>query len=844
MKRPYVIFIVLTIAAVNLSAPFAARRAGAQLRLAAGGKAGASRTAASANRCREIRTATQVGLANGRVSLRFDRTTGALVSLHNDLCRDEYLKSPGREGNPFRAYLDTTELPPPAVDPGWWGGKIEGSLGGRLLEAADCRLVSSSFHRQSGAGLLSLTLGSEPYGLEFALQVRLADGDDAIDCALTARNTGHAAHTLLMAFPHLTGLQIGPRRDTNLGLLLHSFGTPGAPAWTDSGGFYGREVTMQWQAVYDPTANEGFGFITMDPELRPKLLRRFAPSGMSALYLPAANLPPGASLRLPPARLIVHRGNWRVVARRYGDWFRHQFPPRRPPNWLRDVDLYVGPWIPDAKSVVEAQSHPQSGGFTSFRQMPQLYLNDQYDLKEWAQYNQGVFANPATYGAYMADGEYQLRTDLGGPQAMREGVAQLHRQGRRLIFYVAGNSVLRDSALLKGSDPQDWMLMDRPGHMYDIGYPNGISVCPGYGPWQDHLADVCKRLLRETGADGVRLDELASFTPCFNPAHHHANPFDSNRWLNELCRKVRAAMDTVNPDAILLTEGPLDHLSVACNGALQMFSPGRDIDAMRVALPGYIGFAYHPGAVEAARNGWIGGKTTAHRVEWPWANYRGMKGKPADYAPGPGQETRWHELRASFPEALIDGDVTLEDPQAPDEARWVGRLWRGRRYWVMISGTEDGSPLAGPTRVRLPELPPQVRCAYEIDADTLTMRDARLQRIGNVAWVDVRSGFSAVLLPLPDCAPLLQLTSDRIMLSAGQAATIDVRAFAPWRHSSGPLHCTVAAPGLIATPMQLTVPGRIQVRAPVGTEPGWRFLRITGDCLPLKRWLHVVAAAP
>src|SRR5579871_5872938 len=107
-------------------------------------KEGALRGAATENRCREIRTATQIGLTNGLVSLRFDRNTGALVSLRNDVCRDEYLKPPGREGNPFRVYLDTTEPPPPAIDSGWWGGKIEGTLGGRLAEAADCRLVSAS----------------------------------------------------------------------------------------------------------------------------------------------------------------------------------------------------------------------------------------------------------------------------------------------------------------------------------------------------------------------------------------------------------------------------------------------------------------------------------------------------------------------------------------------------------------------------------------------------------------------------------------------------------------------------------------------------------------------------
>jgi hypothetical protein len=773
------------------------------------------------------------------VSLRFDRRTGALVSLHNDASNDEYLKPPGREGNPFRIYVDTTQLPPPATDPGWWGGKIEGALGGKLVEAADCRLVTSAFRRQSAAGILTLSLQHDSSPLAFTLQIRLADGDNAADGTLTLRNTDSETHTIMTAFPHLTGLQIGSHRDTNLGLLLHSYGTPGAPAWTDSGGFYGREVTMQWQAVYDSARNEGFGFLILDPELRPKLLRRFAPSGMSALYLPAVTLAPGESVRLPTARLIVHQGDWRVVARRYGDWFRQAFKPRRPPRWLRDVDLYVGSWVPEAKTIAAAKQKPGGDSFTSFRQLPRLYLNNQYDLQEWAQYNEGVLTDPATYGPYMADGTYFPRSDLGGVEAMREGVARLHRLGRRGIFYVAGNSLLKDSAVLQGTRPEDWLLMDRPGHGYDIGYPNGMSICPGYGPWQDHLAQVCKRLLQETGADGVRLDELASFVPCYNPAHHHASPFDSNRWLHELCRKVRAAMDEVNPNALLLTEGPLDHLNTYCNGALQMFQPGHDIDAMRVAIPSYVGMAYHPGAVESALNGWIGGKTFARRVEWPWSDYRGMKGRPATYAQGPGPETRWHELRASFPEAVVEGTVTLDDPQTPNAPHWIGRLWRGRRYWLMVGANEDGSPLPGPTRVRLPELPPQIKMAYEFDAETLAMHDAHLHWADGHPWVTVQSGFCAVLLPLPDCPPLLSLSENTLSLKPGSAQEITLHTFCPWRTETPTVTVQVTAPGLAASPTRIAIPGHLLLKAPTDAELGWYYLQLSGDCLPLKRWIRV-----
>jgi hypothetical protein len=785
----------------------------------------------------EVRTASTIGISNASVSITFDRVTGALRGLRNEATRDEYLKDPAREGNPFRVYVDTTELPAAATDPGWWSGKVEGSMGGRIVDAADCRLIATEYKRTANGGDLRLTYRHEGLGLRFELLVRMPNADCVADCTLTVRNTGAEARTAMTAFPHLTGLQLGATRDTNLGLMLASYGTPGVRAWMESGGFYGRECSMQWQAVYEPSRDEGFGFITMDPTLQAKLIRRFAPSGMSALYLPADPLPPGASRTYPTARMIVHRGNWRVVARRYGEWFRSAVKTRTPPPWLRNVDLYVGSWIPDAASVAKAQATGE--GFRSFAQLPDLFLNDMYDLKEFAQYNDGVRAHPDTYGAYMADGVYEFRRDLGGAVAAREGVERLHRIGRRVMFYIAGNSILKDSPVLAGSRLEDWLLMDRPGHGYDIGYPNGISVCPGYAPWQDHLARTARRILAETGADGIRLDELGSFVPCFNPAHHHRSPLDSNQWMRELVRKVRAAMDEVNPNAILCTEGPIDYLHESCDGALQMFQPGRDIDAMRVAIPDYVGFAYHPGAVESALNGWVGGKTTARRIEWPWA-HRGLAGRPTDYGEGAGPELRWHELRASFPEAVAEGEVTPADPVAPDNPKWVGRLWKGRRYWLLIGGTQDASPLGGPVEVRLPELPGRVHTAYEFDAATLAAHSAAVRREGGSARVTMSADFGAVLLPLPDCPALLRTPEPMPDARVGSEIALAIRAVAVGSNAAAPRSVRATCPGLLDEPQRVTLPGTLRFRIPADAHPGYYALRMTGDCLPLKRWIRVV----
>ncbi len=793
------------------------------------------------------KSATTFGLANELLEIGFNAETGVLTRLHNRATNDEYLKDSVGEGNPFRVYLDPTDLPPALKDPNWWAGKIDGAMGGSMIEANQCRVIDEVFSEASGITTLTLTMAHAASGLQFKSEVSLADGDCAVDLRLTVTNTGAQSHSLITAFPHISGLQLGDSRESNRSLMMASFGTPDVKGWADGGGFYGRETTMQWEAVYEPSRNEGIGFIVMDPDLNPKMIRRQAPSTMSVLHVAAKDLSPGQSFTYPTTRILVHKGNWRVVARRYHAWFETAFKPRPHPAWLKEQDLFAGVWIPAADAVAKnkaIQEEARKAGqsvpalFSDYRDLPLLYLNDCYDTKEWAQYNEGVALHPETYGAYMSDGTFGFRSDLGGAKSMREGVDQVHKAGRRVIFYVAGYSVLKDSAIFAGTNVDDWKLLDKPDHMWDIGYPNGISVCPGYLPRQEQLVQTCRRILKESGADGIRLDELGAFVPCYNPAHHHASPFDSMQWHRELLRKVRAAMDEVNPYAVLGTEGPIDFFRESCDYALQMFQPGGEIDAMRVAVPDYTGFAYHPGAVESALNGWVGGKITARRTEWPWA-HRGLSGRPEWYQEGPGPEMRWHELRAIFRQAIDAGEVTLEDPVAREDAHWVGRMWQAKDYSLMVGGHLDASALSGPTRVTLPEVPDTVSSAFEIDAATLEVVQVPLDRNSDGVTVTVTRGLSAVLLPTPDCLPLLQLDPAPLKLRPGEEKTIHVDVITPWNPGKKRRLVSVVLPGLSVKQNPAALPGEITIVAPITAQTGNYPLTISGDSLPLKRWVNI-----
>ena len=82
--------------------------------------------------------------------------------------------------------------------------------------------------------------------------------------------------------------------------------------------------------------------------------------------------------------------------------------------------------------------------------------------------------------------------------------------------------------------------------------------------------------------------------------------------------------------------------------------------------------------------------------------------------------------------------------------------------------------------------------------------------------------------------------SDLPPLRPGQGAGVELAPFAPWRGETSEPRVTAAAPGLeIETSGALRLPARGRPQPHAGAEPGNYFLSVTGECLPLKRWVAV-----
>jgi hypothetical protein len=782
------------------------------------------------------------GIRNGLVEILFNSNSGTLTSIKNLSTGDEYLKTPGGDGNPFRCYVNTTQIPPTLLQAyPYVIQPVEGSLGGTLVDPKNCTLIGSSFERQTDAGVLSLVIRNNIFELVFSLDVKLPDGAENAEMSLKVTNTGNSSVNVMMAFPYFTGLGLGADRNTNLGVRLRDFGQSRAPAWSKQGDLYGRGWNGQWNAVYEPTNNEVFGFIVDDPNFATKIFHRFAGGGMSVLYSDKHNLGPSSELVYPGIELTVAEGDWKVVAKRYRDWFSANFVCRQIPDWIRHVDTFGSGWFPN----------PGDTGFTDFTQLAaKHYLGNTYDLREWAMYWQCIVRMGQVDSYDHTDGIYDPRSDLGGMPSFAAGIADVVQIGREMGLYVAGKTVRLDSPLFEGCNPQDWYHMDSPGKTIPAGVES-IFVCPGYVPWQNQLAQQCKNLISATGAKYIRIDELSfSYEPCYNPAHNHASPYLAASSL-ELIQKIRQAVDEVDPEVVILTENPSEPLSRYANGALCLWSPGPDMAPLRLTAPDYMGFAYYSGQVESAIQGFIssspaagnsGGWATSHH-ETIWGE--GLEDMPDCYSTaGTGDSIVWDSLSHTFKDAVFSADCSLTNPavwgiEQDELENWAGRLWKTQHYWLMTCGNRVAIQPSAPLTVKLAELPTDIERGFEFDTMTGEVREVEIIRNSQGIFCSLTSGFSAVFFPLPDCPAMVKYEFQSPLSRTG-SNTLNMDIFAPWRTDSGTCSVSVEVTGLTVNgSSEVTLPGSISVSVPSSAGSGYYYISVEGDCLPAKEWVLV-----
>lgn len=242
---------------------------------------------------------------------------------------------------------------------------------------------------------------------------------------------------------------------------------------------------------------------------------------------------------------------------------------RPSPEWWRKAwSIYCPAEQSGAGSALMKFWGPSlSDAIDDFRQLPGL-LSDARRLGSNIVYLVGYWE-----GGYEHKISYVPRSDLGGPEAFRDGVKAVHDAGGRIIVYVEAFIITRRDPFSQRIAPA-WAMMDEKGNFYDYPHTHDRFFCMYPGPgsgWADYLARLCAGLVRDYDVDGVHLDSYGYQTGWrdYNPRHPGADdPAMFDRYAVELVKKVRSAMRNVRPDTVVMIEGDeFTALLDVCDGA-------------------------------------------------------------------------------------------------------------------------------------------------------------------------------------------------------------------------------------------------------------------------------------
>ena len=308
------------------------------------------------------------------------------------------------------------------------------------------------------------------------------------------------------------------------------------------------------------------------------LRRTRAPLAQAAAPVPgdAASLQHTASFTPAAAVIAVHPGDWHVAMQSYADWAHRvwKFRPypsalrsvrnMMPPGWGQDILFkdgsyrtdFIGP-MTDCVELMSWWEWSPLGPFnTPLDQLDKVLTPAK--IKALEPY---IVKDPVT-GQKMWNnqpGDYKGYNErFGGLPAFRKAVRTYQDMGVLVTLYT-------DPFRLDGNNEigrkfgKEWSVVGRDDKKctgYEVWNP-----CHGLAEVREWVATTMGRVMRETGADGIRLDEYGHRGwACYDNTHRHTYQEPGiTQWqkgVAEAVKRAHAEMDKVKPALILTTEYP------------------------------------------------------------------------------------------------------------------------------------------------------------------------------------------------------------------------------------------------------------------------------------------------
>jgi hypothetical protein len=443
--------------------------------------------------------------------------------------------------------------------------------------------------------------------------------DGALHWGLKVTNRAATPLAFKTAFPHLSGLAISkqPAEDYffyPLGCVVSQ-----APALIRKG--YGDyQALYQLMDVFSPQRGAGLAAWCTDADGRYKVLalrncvpgRREVSADKPALdtaaeftWTNSLDAVPGVGMTWEYLRrtrgsgesfapkevaLQAHAGDWHAAMRQYARWCHTIWKFRPYPSRLTPIINTVPPGL--GKDTIFRDGRYQTGFIRPRTDCIELQCwwewsplgpkgvpLDQFPAKMpegaarkwWYTYlpkdpvtGELMFnSNPGDYDGY--------NQRFGGLATFRQAI-KTYRQSCPLVTLYTDFLRVDYNTKCGRAWGELWGMVQADG-TYRQDY-DAWRMCHDVAEYRAFVARTVARVLRETGADGVRLDEYGrAGLACFSQRHQHTfSEWGATEWqrgVAEATRLVRQAMDQIDPRLVLSTEHPgYDFLMPSIEGCI------------------------------------------------------------------------------------------------------------------------------------------------------------------------------------------------------------------------------------------------------------------------------------
>ena len=296
---------------------------------------------------------------------------------------------------------------------------------------------------------------------------------------------------------------------------------------------------------------------------------------------------PGKSYSFAPVFLAVKEGDWHACADYYRSFLINEsglMRQRRPAGENIHAmscikvssypDIHYLRYSNDVDYPTEIAVCDFKTRDANFDTMGIGRLNSLPNVSKYAHDNSGTtltcFIGWSRFGLDKNYPDYELIDELGGKEALKRGLAEIHKNGEKAIFYVNvhiadANGNWSRKLHKSGVSNCDYSAIVRADgtqicESYDTSTSRFIAMCPMADVWQDAVVEAMRKT-RECGGDGIYFDQLSEMTValCYNRNHGHSTPATAYReGYKKMMGKIYAMLKEYGDDYVCSCEGGAD----------------------------------------------------------------------------------------------------------------------------------------------------------------------------------------------------------------------------------------------------------------------------------------------